>query len=191
MTAVDSDGNAYHVKWDRTKPPKLSSAELQELCARFEERCRARGLRRTPQRLAVYRALARHPGHPTADAVHRDLRRTMPSLSLATVYRTLESLAREGFVRRVGGGEGGGRFDANPLPHQHLVCRACGRLADVAYGPLSDVPVPRGELAGFLPEGLDIRIIGLCPRCRPGPGRAVRSPRKGKKSRGERVSPHS
>jgi len=187
LTAVDSNGNAYHVKFDRTKVPKLSPAELQELCARFEEQCRVRRLRRTPQRLAVFRALARHPGHPTADAVHRDLRRTMPSLSLATVYRTLESLAREGFVRRVGGG----RFDANPLPHQHLVCRACGRLADVAYGPLSALPVPRGELAGFLPEGLDIRIIGLCPQCRPGPGRAVRSPRKVKKSRGERASPHS
>lgn len=171
--------------------PKLSPAALQELCARFEEQCRARRLRRTPQRLAVYRALARDPGHPTADAVHRYLRRTMPSLSLATVYRTLESLVREGFVRRVGSGEGGGRFDANPLPHQHLVCRACGRLADVAYEPLAGLAVPRGELEGFLPEGLDIRIVGLCPRCRPDGERAVRPRRKRTTSRGQSNPAHS
>lgn len=186
MTAGDLNGNDYHVSYDSTKRLKPSAAALHELCARFEEQCRARGLRRTPQRLAVYRALARDPGHPTADALYRHLRRALPSLSLATVYRTLESLARAGLVRRVGGGEGGGRFDANPLPHQHLVCRACGRVADVAYAPLAGLAPPRGELEGFLPERLDVRIVGLCAQCRAGARRTARPQRKRTSSRRER-----
>lgn len=178
MTAVARSGNNYHVTPNRTKRSGLSGARIDELCVRFEEQCRERGLRRTPQRLAVYRALARDPGHPSAEEVHRRLRREMPSLSLATVYRTLDSLAREGFARRLGGGGGGARFDADPQAHQHLVCRACGRLTDVRYGPLSALEVPRGEIDGFLAEAIEIRIIGLCRRCRPGRAAAMRSQKK-------------
>ena len=178
MTSRIASSNYYHVVPDRKNRPRLTEAALTELCARFAAECRARGLRRTPQRWAVYRALARDPGHPTAEEVHRRLRRELPSLSLATVYRTLDSLAREGLARRVGGGEGGARFDADLQAHQHLVCRACGRLSDVRYGPLSALEVPPGELGGFRAEAIEIRILGLCRRCRRRARPAARSGRK-------------
>lgn len=178
MTSRIANSNFYHVVPDRTNRPRLTEAALTELCARFEAECRARGLRRTPQRLAVFRTVARDPGHPTADAVYRRLRRAMPSLSLATVYRALESLAREGFVRRVGSGEGTARFDADPTPHQHLVCRSCGRLEDAAYEPFNRLVPPAEGPDGFAPEALDIRIIGLCRRCRRRARAAARSGRK-------------
>jgi hypothetical protein len=78
----------------RKDPPARPAAglalDVDALCLSFARRCREHGVRVTTQRLAVYRALAEDPSHPTADAIHRRLRGTMPSLSPATVYRVLE-----------------------------------------------------------------------------------------------------
>lgn len=119
----------------------------------------------TPQRLAVYRALAEDVSHPSADALYGRLRPVMPSLSLATVYRILESLAQEGFVRRVGTDDGAARFDANVGTHQHLVCRACDSISDVHSVELASVAVPPRLGDGFRAETLDIRVVGLCDDC--------------------------
>ena len=73
---------------------------------RFVTRCRAAGLVLTPQRLTVFRHLAAGHGHPSAEELHAAVRRELPTLSLATVYKTLDSLARGGAVRRVRGGRG-------------------------------------------------------------------------------------
>jgi len=144
--------------------------------AELRERCRASGLRVTGQRLAVYRVLAADPSHPTAEAVYASLQPQMPALSRATVYRILESLEREKLIRRVSTTAGGSRFDANLAPHQHLVCRVCGRIADVSAPWLARRAVP--AVPGFVVEDLDIRIVGRCAGCRetsvrrhPEPGR--------------------
>jgi Fur family peroxide stress response transcriptional regulator len=148
----------------RTATPR-PSAEVDAWCARFEERCRARGVRVTAQRLAVYRAVAGDLGHPTAVAVHQALLRTSPSLPLASVYRILESLEREGMLRRVGSLGGGGRYDANVGPHQHLVCRRCGAMSDFLDPSFADLSLPSRETPGFKPESLDVRILGTCEAC--------------------------
>jgi Fur family peroxide stress response transcriptional regulator len=135
-------------------------------CARFEKECRRRGLRMTPQRLAVYRALAEDSTHPTADAVLARLRGDMRGLSRATVYRILEFLEREGFISRVSTTDGVGRYDANLAPHQHLVCRRCGQIADLELAALRRLRLPRRGRAGFALEALDIRVVGTCERCR-------------------------
>jgi Fur family peroxide stress response transcriptional regulator len=139
--------------------------DVEAWCDRFESACRERGVRVTPQRLAVYRALADDLTHPTADALHGRLRTALPSLSLATVYRILESLAREGFVHRVGTDDGAARFDANVGTHQHLVCRACDSITDVHSAELAGVALPPRITGGFRAENLDIRVVGLCAGC--------------------------
>src|SRR5438477_6006209 len=103
---------------NRRNIPPRRAAHVDRWCADFERACRARGVRVTPQRVAVYRALAEDPTHPTADAVFRRLRRAMPSVSPASVYRILDSLERAGLVRRVGTTEGIARYDANRERHQ-------------------------------------------------------------------------
>jgi Fe2+ or Zn2+ uptake regulation protein len=123
-------------------------------------------MRMTPQRLAVYRALAEDTTHPTADAVFARLRVGMKGLSRATVYRILESLEREGFVSRVSTTGGVGRYEANLAPHQHLVCRRCGQIADMELAALTHLRLPRRGPAGFVLEALDIRVVGTCERCR-------------------------
>jgi len=142
------------------------AARVARWCARFEARCRERGLRITAQRLAVYRALAQDTTHPTAESLYERLRPGMSSLSLATVYRILESLEQEGMIRRVSTTDGVGRFDANLLGHQHLVCRVCGRMTDFEAESLSKIELPRATAGGFIAEELDIRVVGTCFDCR-------------------------
>jgi len=141
-------------------------------CAEFERACRARGVRVTPQRLAVYRALAEVLTHPTADAILGRVKGTMPSVSPASVYRILESLEREGLIRRVGTTDGIARYDANLERHQHLVCRKCGRMADFEAPELSKLRLAPRAIRGFLVEELDVRIVGRCARCAPQGGRS-------------------
>jgi len=145
-------------------------------------------VRVTAQRLAVYRALAEDPSHPTADALYRRLRGVMPSLSPGTVYRVLESLVQDGLLRRVSTTGGAGRFDANLTPHQHLICRVCGRMTDVHAPAVPAVEV--GRLAAevrprFVVEDVDVRILGRCETCPLGPVRAA--PRRARPASTDRV----
>ncbi len=142
-------------------------AAVEALCAGFVARCRARGVRVTPQRLAIYRALAGDPGHPTADAVYRRVRAAMPGLAPGTVYRILEALVRDGLLRRVSTTGGAGRFDANLTPHQHVICRVCGRMTDVVTPGLEVGPLAARAAPGFVVEEVDVRIVGRCRGCRP------------------------
>jgi Fe2+ or Zn2+ uptake regulation protein len=163
--------NASYMRITRKSAGALA-ADVDGRCAAFAARCRERGVRVTTQRLAIYRALAADTTHPTADAVHRRLRATMPSLSPATVYRILESLVREGLLRRVSTTEGAGRFDANLAPHQHVVCRLCGRMSDVQVPGLDVGAAAAGRVVrGFVVEDVDVRIVGRCETCRPAAAR--------------------
>ncbi len=177
----------------RNEPePDTASAPIARLCEAFARRCREHGVRVTTQRLAVYRALAEDPSHPTADTVYQRLRGAMPSLSPATVYRVLESLVRDGLLRRVSTTGGAGRFDANLLPHQHLICRVCGRMTDVHAPAVRAVEV--GRLAAevrprFVVEDVDVRIVGRCETCPPGPA-GPRGPARAARRRARPASTH-
>ncbi len=104
----------------------------------FVERCRAAALAVTPQRLAIFRELAATDRHPSAEELHAAVRREMPTLSLATVYKTLDTLAVIGAVRPVSRLGARGRWDANLEPHHHLVCTACGDVSDVTEPALDE-----------------------------------------------------
>ncbi len=140
--------------------------EMDRMCDLFEQECRGRGLRVTAQRLAVYRALAGDESHPTAEFLYAQIRSGMKGLSLATVYRILDSFEREGFIRRVSTTDGAGRYDANLEFHQHLVCRICGRIMDAQVHELGRLSLPGRGPGGFIPEALDVRIVGICGQCR-------------------------
>lgn len=152
-----------------TQRPSRSAAagpaEVERRCLEFEARCRAHGYRLTPQRLAVYRALAADDSHPTADVVYARVRAVLPTLSQATVYRILESFERERLIRRVSTTGGVGRFDATLEPHQHLVCRVCGRMVDHFAPAFETASLRPARVAGFVVEMLDVQLVGRCADC--------------------------
>ena len=149
------------------KAGRARPAAVSEIwCARFVEQCRKRGVRVTPQRLAVYRALAADASHPTAESVYDRVRARMRALSFATVYRILEFLENEGLIRKVSTTRGITRFDANMVPHQHLVCRRCESMTDLDGESFGKLPFSAVAPAGFLVEEIDVRVVGLCATCR-------------------------
>src|SRR6478735_3907265 len=102
---------------------------------------REQGLKVTPQRQRIFRILYDSPVHPTAEAVHAAVAEDMPTISLRTVYQTLNDLAAMGELVALDLGTGSARFDPNLDAHHHLVCDRCGRVLDVEVDA-SAVQVP-------------------------------------------------
>jgi Fe2+ or Zn2+ uptake regulation protein len=138
------------------------------------EAFRHRGLKVTPQRQAVFRALHRNPGHPTAEAVFDDVRVEMPTISLRTVYQTLNDLAAMGELRQLSFGPGSARFDPNGDDHHHLVCERCGKVIDV-YADTSAVQVP-AEHHGFTVTTTQVVFRGTCADCATSPDASGEDP---------------
>ncbi|MDY7029991.1 MAG: transcriptional repressor, partial [Spirochaetota bacterium] len=67
----------------------------------FKEKLRSKGLKLTPQRLAIYRELSSTRSHPSAEWIYKRVKKEQPTISLATVYKTLESLQKAGMVAQV------------------------------------------------------------------------------------------
>ena len=140
-----------------------------------EETLRARGLRLTEPRRLILEAVRATDTHPSARMVHRTVRRRLPRVSLATVYRNLRRLAAEGFLLERAGADGL-RFDGNTGHHDHFTCVACGRVFDVPAASGAGARHRVAARTGF--EVLDHRIefYGLCAGCR---GRRRRSAPRG------------
>jgi Fur family ferric uptake transcriptional regulator len=131
-------------------------------------RLRERGLRVTAQRLAVLRALP-EGDHVTADAVARSARAEVGAISLQAVYDALNALVEAGFVRRLQPAGSPALFERRVGDnHHHVVCRACGQVADVdcQVGPAPCLTP--GDDAGYLIEEAEVVYWGQCPRCRAG-----------------------
>jgi Fe2+ or Zn2+ uptake regulation protein len=140
-----------------------SPTELTELF-------RAQGLKVTPQRQSIFRALDGNLEHPTAEAIFERVTAELPTVSLRTVYQTLNDLAAMGEISQIDVGTGSARFDPNLDDHQHLVCDGCGAVVDVV-GDFSDVRVPRGQGHGFSVTHTEIVFRGRCSDCRAGASR--------------------
>jgi Fur family peroxide stress response transcriptional regulator len=137
----------------------------------IRQRFRASGLKVTPQRAAIYGALAETTGHPTAEALYRQVKRRYPMISPNTVYYTLGALREAGLIQEVNYGHDGARFDANMAPHHHLVCLGCRAIRDVMDARLDRLKAPRSGREPFDIVGHRVEFHGYCGACRPARGR--------------------
>ncbi|HET7559445.1 MAG TPA: Fur family transcriptional regulator [Limnochordia bacterium] len=132
----------------------------------FRSRLAERGYRSTPQRVAIYRLLAHDKSHPTAEDVHRRLLRSFPTVSLATVYNTLELFVELGLAVPLGFEGERRHYDGNPQAHVNLRCRRCGRIQDLDESGLEAIARRVAERSGFELIGQRHEFYGLCPECR-------------------------
>jgi Fur family peroxide stress response transcriptional regulator len=127
------------------------------------------GLKLTPQRIALVRLFARDESHPTAQSLFERLRPAFPTMSFATVYNTLDALAKAGLSSTLRLGNAA-RFDPNTSPHHHTVCDACGEVRDVPVrGPEAEDPLPvrtDGGSAAFTVRTVERIYRGVCASCR-------------------------
>jgi Fe2+ or Zn2+ uptake regulation protein len=133
----------------------------------LREALEANGQRFTEQRAAVYRFLASTDKHPTADEVFLAVRSEVPVISLATVYKSLETLVGCGLATKLAYGDGSARYDGRTDPHHHARCLACSRIVDVpGHLPADELDGLEREVDGFKVTGYRLELTGYCAKCR-------------------------
>ncbi|MGB4595459.1 MAG: transcriptional repressor [Anaerolineaceae bacterium] len=124
------------------------------------------GKRHTQQRQAILEYLLNTTEHPSADQIYRHLRERFASLSLATVYNTLELLVSSGQITAIGDiGDHKERFDGNTTDHINLVCSVCHKITDLPFEQFETIDEQIQEQSDFLITGSRILYFGVCPEC--------------------------
>lgn len=129
------------------------------------ELLRQHGVQVTAQRLAVMRAVSAQP-HLTADEVAVAARAELGAISLQAVYDGLNTLVEAGLVRRIEPAGSPARFEDRVRDnHHHLICRSCGRLADVDCA-VGDTPcLTAADDLGYEIDEAEVVYWGRCPDC--------------------------
>lgn len=115
------------------------------------------------QREAILNELRSRCDHPTATQAYEGVRKTMPNISLGTVYRNLSALVENGEIISVSVGDGYEHFDGDRSFHLHLRCRQCGDIID-SYVDENKIK-KLAEFDGFTPQSSVCVVYGLCKNC--------------------------
>ena len=120
----------------------------------------------TPQRLGILRVLAGSEGHPSAEIIYSELVAHYPTMSLATVYKTLSLLKEEGEVLELQFSDLGNRYDGKkPYPHPHVICTGCGKIVDPSLLDFQEITKKMMTETGFKIVTHRLDFFGLCPDC--------------------------
>ena len=137
-----------------------------QLTTDFAQLSRRAGLPITHQRQVIYNVLIGMPGHPSPEEVYARVRKRIPSISLATVYKNLNRFLKAGLLQEMSMHHGSLRVEVNDHPHHHLVCSSCKKIEDIESDQIGPLHV-RGRLPkGFAVQRFSVDVIGLCARCR-------------------------
>ena len=146
------------VRWKET----MNEQRLRE----WQQVLERHGVRMTPQREAILRYLASTRAHPTAHQVYQAVRETFPYVGKATVYNTLNLMARLGLLVELKRQDGAVRYETDVSPHANLICLRCGQVEDA---PLSaPVHIEAWEEHGFTIQHVRVDAYGYCARCQNG-----------------------
>jgi len=124
------------------------------------------GLRMTRQRRIILEELGKVTSHPTASDLYQRVRRRLPRISLATVYRNLEILSACGAITKLEAGGTQKRFDGDTSLHYHVRCMACGRVDDLPVKPIGDIEKYLRGTGGYEIVGHRLEFVGFCPKCK-------------------------
>lgn len=118
------------------------------------------------QREAILRFLKTRKDHPTADIVFQHIRKDIPNISLATVYRNLNQLAAAGIILRLTTDGKTDHFDACVEPHYHFSCKCCSAVKDIDMEPFPELIARAAEASNFKIDEAVILFSGLCESCK-------------------------
>jgi Fur family transcriptional regulator, peroxide stress response regulator len=126
---------------------------------------REKGFKVTPQRLAIYDVLYNTTEHPSAEVIFNQLQSHYPTMSLATVYKTIEILREIGLVQVLNVGEDSFRYDANTENHPHVRCMVCKRVDDIFEVDTSEFVAKVAQKTAYQLTGQQFYFYGVCPDC--------------------------
>jgi Fur family peroxide stress response transcriptional regulator len=137
----------------------------QDVEAKLKKSLREKGYKLTPQRKAILNLLAREMSHPGAAHILKKVKKTVPQISMSTVYYTLDILKKEGLIHELEFYDQDNRYDVNVTNHINLICKKCGRIEDLPGGiTLSYAQVQ--QKTEFQPVAMRYEYYGYCKECR-------------------------
>ena len=97
------------------------------------------GLKATHQRMVILQTLKDSKEHPSAEVIHERLKISHPTISLGTVYKTLETFVDSGLINRVNTSQGNMRYDGLTEQHDHIYCTNTNEIIDFKDQELSEM----------------------------------------------------
>jgi len=137
----------------------------QKSDAMIIETLRKNGYKATTQRIAVCRFVLHSRDHPTAQRIYNEVRKMHSTVSLATVYKTLQILTEHGLIQELDLPQSQARFDSYMEPHINLVCMQCGNIQDLNNKTPQEMVERAAAKAEFTRTGQRLDIYGLCKTC--------------------------
>jgi Fur family peroxide stress response transcriptional regulator len=131
----------------------------------FRELCRENGIAVTHQRQVLYETMQAMHGHPSPEEVYARVKKKVPAISLATVYKNIHLFVESGVFREVSLHHGSVRVEMNREPHHHVVCSKCKKITDIGEKELGLQPQRKRLPGGFLVERYAVDVIGVCSKC--------------------------
>jgi Fur family transcriptional regulator, peroxide stress response regulator len=131
----------------------------------FHELCADHGLTVTHQRQVLYQVMQTMPGHPSPEEVYARVKKRIPAISLATVYKNIHLFVERGVLKEVSMHHGSLRVELNSHPHHHMVCLHCKAITDIEEKDLGVLPTLQRLPGGFQVERYAIDVIGICAAC--------------------------
>ncbi len=137
----------------------------QEQVHYFINKCRQNNLKVTPQRLLIYKELINTKEHPNTDAIYSLAKKSFPSISFDTVYRTLLTFTQIGIADVIVGTGEPRRFDGNTEHHHHFRCMQCNHVYDIEDGYSDHFHLPETLKKKFDLKRVNIMFEGYCADC--------------------------
>jgi len=130
------------------------------------DKSREKGLKLTPQRMAIFSILADADQHLTVDDIYKKASVEYPMLSPATVYRNMEQMVEAGLLTHLELGGPSTRYDTNLDEHHHFVCDRCGKVADIYFKELGyELDPEKSSLDGVRVDSRRLYLHGVCVEC--------------------------
>jgi Fur family peroxide stress response transcriptional regulator len=126
---------------------------------------RKEGFRITPQRIAIVDYLLNTEDHPSAEYIHKTIKKKYPMISLSTVYKTLELLKEKKLINEIEV-EGEARFDAHTDEHINLVCMNCGKIDDIDEESLVEIQSRAAKKSKYIILKGSFELFGYCSNCK-------------------------
>lgn len=133
---------------------------------KFITDCKRMGVKITPQRLVIYKALAAKAKHPTINEIYEEIKKDYPSLSLNTIYKTIQLFIELGMVSQFTSREGVIRYEVKLSPHHHVLCLKCRKIHDVFDSLLDELKISQPLKGGFEIIRHDVIFYGYCSECK-------------------------
>lgn len=138
--------------------------------AKIEEfigKCRGVGLNVTPQRLSVFKAMMNDSSHPNPETIYKRIKEENPTISFATVYKTLETFEQKRIIKLVTPLHNTVRYDPMLKQHHHIVCVQCKKILDLDDEDLNQLHIPETVLeAGNHLVDYSVQFNVICKDCR-------------------------